>query len=51
MAVADFFKFLSLGFIVVLIGVILKDASGANTIMTGFGTSYSGVLKTLEGAG
>jgi hypothetical protein len=51
MAVADFFKLLSLGFIIVLIGVILKDSSGANTIMQGFGTSYSGVLKTLEGAG
>jgi hypothetical protein len=48
---AEFFKWLSLGFLIVLVGVVLKDAQGANTIMTGFGSSYSGILKTLEGAG
>jgi hypothetical protein len=51
MVAQEFFKWISLGFIVVLVGVILKDAQGANTIMTGFGNSYSGILKTLEGAG
>lgn len=47
----DFMKWLSLGFIIVLVGVLLKNAGAVNTIMTGFGSSYSGILTTLEKAG
>jgi hypothetical protein len=46
-----FFKWITFGFTIVLIGVFLKDADKVNTILTGFSTSYSNILGTLEKAG
>jgi hypothetical protein len=48
---ANFWKLLSFGFLIVLIGVILKDADKANTIITGFSGAYTNTLTTLEKAG
>jgi hypothetical protein len=47
----QFWQWMSLIVFVVLIGVVLKDAQGASTIMTGFANSYSTLLGTLEKAG
>ena len=51
MVVTEFFKWMSLGFVIVLVGILLKDSSAVNTIMTGFATSYGGILSSLEKAG
>ena len=51
MVVTEFLKWMSLGFVIVLVGLLLKDSSAVNTIMSGFSTSYSGILSTLEKAG
>jgi len=48
---SDFWKWMSLGFMIVLVGVLLKDSSAVTTIMQGFASSYSSVLGTLEKAG
>jgi hypothetical protein len=48
------FALLSLGFIVVLVGVILKaeEKNGSvTTLFQGFGGAYGNILSTLEGAG
>jgi hypothetical protein len=48
---ASFWKLLSFGFLIVMVGVILKDANSANTILTGFSNAYTSTLGTLEKAG
>lgn len=51
MATADFFKLLTLGFTIVLIGVLVKNAGNVNTIMSGFASSYGSVLGQLQKSG
>jgi hypothetical protein len=51
MVVTEFFKWMSLGFIIVLVGLLLKDSSSVNTIMSGFASSYGSILGSLEKAG
>jgi len=46
-----FWGLLGLGFLIVGGGILLKDASSANTLLTGFANAYNSTLGTLEKAG
>jgi hypothetical protein len=48
---SNLWQLAGLGFVIVLIGVVLKDASGANTIITSGASAYTSTLSTLEKAG
>ncbi len=39
------------GFFIVLVGLFLKDANSANTLLGGFANAYTSTLSTLEKAG
>jgi hypothetical protein len=45
-----FWGLLGLGVLAVMLGLVLKNAQPANTIMTGFSSAYGSVLSVLEKA-
>ena len=49
--VKNLFGFMGLGVMVVLVGVLLKDAGSVNTIMSGFSQSYGSILGQLQKSG
>ena len=44
-----FEKIVGISFGLVLVYLLVTNANGANTVLTGAGNSYSGVLRTLQG--